>query len=40
MYHKMYQISLHTIKAEAPIPHIPGPGAVIALNSLIFAILC
>ena len=24
MYHKMYQISRHIIKAEAPVPHIPG----------------
>ena len=24
MYHKMYRISRHIIKAEAPVPHIPG----------------
>lgn len=24
MYHKKYQISRHIIKAETPVPHIPG----------------
>ena len=40
MYHKMYRISRHIIKAEALSPISQAWRAVIPLNSLIFAILC